>query len=377
MKLYIHIPFCHSKCAYCDFYSTPRREWMEAYVDAAINEWDIRSQTLDEPIDTLYLGGGTPSSLPLAQLDRLLKALPLDPSALREATIEANPEDVDSEWVGFITRETPLRRVSMGLQSFSDTELQFIGRRHTARRAAEAVATLRKGGIDNISCDLIYGLPGQDIESWRRSLSTLIDLRPEHLSAYLLSYEPGTRLNAMLERGKITEASDELAEAMYAHLCEATAAAGYRHYEISNFALPGREAIHNSSYWDGSPYIGLGPGAHSWDGTVRSFNPSNLKDYIACRGEGFGVVDEETADNRFNDMLITRLRTSRGITTDEIRRQFGSAIADEFADQCRPLLRRGQLTLTADNRYIIPENRWLTSNSILLDLIRVDDDDEQ
>ncbi|WP_303323166.1 radical SAM family heme chaperone HemW [uncultured Duncaniella sp.] len=263
MKLYIHVPFCHSKCAYCDFYSTHRKEWMEAYTDALINEWRVRSETFDEGIDTLYFGGGTPSSLPTALLKRIIDALGLDTRLLREATIEANPEDVSPEWVRFIVNETPLRRVSMGIQSFDDSELHTVGRRHTAARAIEATEILRAEGIANISCDLIYGLPGQDMKSWKRSLSTLTGLRPEHISAYLLSYEPGTRLFAMLDKGKIEETPDEVVEAMYAHLCEVTAKEGYRHYEISNFALPGKEAIHNSSYWDGSPYIGLGRPIHA------------------------------------------------------------------------------------------------------------------
>ncbi|WP_300805880.1 radical SAM family heme chaperone HemW [uncultured Duncaniella sp.] len=372
MKLYIHIPFCHSKCAYCDFYSTPKREWMDAFIDAAINEWKERSENLNEVIDTLYLGGGTPSSLPLPLLKRLLDALPLDETKLREATIEANPEDETEEWVRFIMNDTPFRRVSMGIQSFSDDELKIIGRRHDAEQAIKAVETMREGGIDNISCDLIYGLPGQDMDSWKRSLSTLISLRPEHLSAYLLSYEPGTRLSAMLERGKITEADENLVEAMYTHLCQATSAAGYSHYEISNFALPGREAIHNSSYWDGSPYIGLGPGAHSWDGEKRWFNPSNLKDYIAHNGSGTAIVEEEDTDNRFNDMLITRLRTAKGVDVAEMQKLFGDEITRTFTAQTLPLLEKGLLEYRNEtDTYAIPEEHWLTSNAILLELIRV------
>lgn len=371
MKLYIHVPFCHSKCAYCDFYSTPRKEWMEAYTDALINEWRVRSETFDEGIDTLYFGGGTPSSLPTALLKRIIDTLDLDTRLLREATIEANPEDVSPEWVRFIVNETPLRRISMGIQSFDDSELHTVGRRHTAARAIEATETLRAEGIANISCDLIYGLPGQDMKSWKRSLSTLTGLRPEHISAYLLSYEPGTRLFAMLDKGKIEETPDEVVEAMYTHLCEVTAKEGYRHYEISNFALPGQEAIHNSSYWDGSPYIGLGPGAHSWDGTKRSANPCNLKKYIEGNGSGVNETEDETIENLFNDMLITRLRTARGISLDEISEKFGKKMAETFKKESTPMIEDGRLILTPDHRYVIPESQWLTSNSILLELIKV------
>lgn len=370
MKLYIHIPFCNSKCAYCDFYSTPRRELMESFVDSVINEWKSRSLNLAEPIDTLYLGGGTPSSLPTQLLDRLLSALPLT-DAIREATIEANPEDVSPEWVRYIVNKTPFRRVSMGIQSFSDAELSAIGRRHSAEDAVRAIETLRAGCIENISCDLIYGLPGQDIASWEKSLDRLISLLPEHISAYLLSYEPGTRLYVRLQQGKIEEADDDTVEKMYSTLCHKTAEAGYGHYEISNFAFPGHEAIHNSSYWDGSPYIGLGPGAHSWDGTRRSSNPSNLKAYISTGGVDFGVNEEEDDDNRFNDMLITRLRTRQGLLLSEIRGQFGDTYVNDFLAESRSLINGGLLTVTDGNRYSIPEEKWLMSNSILLPLIRV------
>lgn len=380
MKLYVHVPFCHSKCAYCDFYSTPRNEWMEAYADALAGEWDERRKELKEPIDTLYLGGGTPSSLPPLLLKRITDMLtdrghgcgaPAVMTGLREATIEANPEDVTKDWVDFIVSETPFRRVSMGIQSFSDEELTLIGRRHSAQRAVEAIGCLRDGGIENISCDLIYGLPGQSLESWKKSLDTLIALHPEHISAYLLSYEPGTRLSAMLERGKIHETDEATVDDMYTYLCEASRKGGYVHYEISNFALPGHEAVHNSSYWDGSPYIGLGPGAHSWDGEKRSFNPSSLKDYLACNGKDFGIIDEEDALNRYNDILITRLRTLRGLHPSLIEREFGKEARSSFVHDASALERKGLLSLSPDGAYIIPEKMWLTSNSILLELIKI------
>lgn len=369
MKLYVHIPFCHAKCAYCDFYSTPQRKWMEPFVNAAIAEWRSRSENLTDPIDTLYFGGGTPSSLPPRLLKRLLDSLPSE--NLREATIEANPENVTADWVRFITSETPFRRVSMGVQSFCDAELQTVGRRHSAARAAEAIDCLRRGGISNLSCDLIYGLPGQTTESWTQSLDRLIGFQPEHISAYLLSYEPGTRLDIMRQRGKVTEADEETAEAMYSLLCDRMREAGYRHYEISNFALPGCEAVHNSAYWDNSPYIGLGPGAHSFDGMNRSFNPPSLKDYIAAGGLNTTEIEEESPDNRFNDLLITRLRTLHGLHPDEVKRLFGRKIRDFFTATAESALKSGDLTVSPDGAYVIPESRWLTSNAILLPFIRV------
>lgn len=364
MKVYIHVPFCHSKCAYCDFYSTPRNEMMEAYTDTVGKEWT--STGGNSVPDTIYIGGGTPSSLPLPLLDRLIAHITTT-LPLREFTIEANPEDVTSEWAEHIACHTAIDRVSMGIQTFDDDSLRFLGRRHTGAQAVKAIETLRNAGIRNLSCDLIYGLPGQTLEGWKSNLDKLISLRPEHISAYLLSFEPKTRLGVMLRKGTVEEATDELAERMYAYLCDATRTAGYCHYEISNFALPGHEAIHNSSYWDGSDYIGLGPGAHSMVNGVRWSNPSSLKGYIDSQGSGFRVIEDEDAKNRFNDVLITSLRTSRGLDPDMIPEEFRK----EFEQVSSRLILSGKLIHTPQQRLAIPEDKWLTSNNILLDLIVV------
>lgn len=367
MKVYVHVPFCHSKCAYCDFYSTPRRELMADYVEAAGEEWRHIAPADCIP-DTIYLGGGTPSSLPLPLLDRLIAHIRGEnPSSLREFTIEANPDDVTPEWAGHIARHTGIDRVSMGIQTFDDATLRFIGRRHSSAQAVRAVETLRAAGVANLSCDLIYGLPGQTLEAWQADLDRLISLRPEHISAYLLSYEPRTRLGVMLSKGKVEEAADTLAEDMYSYLCRATRDAGYEHYEISNFALPGRRAIHNSSYWNGSEYIGLGPGAHSMAGGVRWYNPSNLKLYIDRHGRDVRIIEEEDAKNRFNDMLITSLRTSLGLDPERVPKEF----ADSFQANTTRLCDSGLLTLSPSGRMLIPEDKWLTSDSILLQLIEV------
>lgn len=367
MKVYVHVPFCHSKCAYCDFYSTPRHELMEAYVMSVGEEWHHMAPAGCIP-DTIYLGGGTPSSLPPALLDRLISSI-RDTShpALREFTIEANPEDVTYDWARHIADNTEIDRVSMGIQSFDDDMLRFIGRRHSGRQAAEAVATLREAGIYNLSCDLIYGLPGQTLEAWKSDLDRLLALRPEHISAYLLSYEPRTRLGVMLSKGQVKEASDILAEQMYSILCQATREAGYEHYEISNFALPGRRAIHNSSYWDGSEYIGLGPGAHSMAGGTRWHNPSNLKLYTDHHGCNVRIIDEEDDKNRFNDMIITSLRTSQGLDPARVPEEF----AENFFRTVSHLTADGLLSRSPEGCLFIPEHKWLTSDSILLRLIEV------
>lgn len=365
--LYVHIPFCHSKCAYCDFFSTPRRGMMEEYVGAVSGEWHSRKDELTEPVETVYIGGGTPSVLPLPLLASLVETLPV-PSG--EYTIEANPEDVSPAWAQWVA-DSPIGRVSMGVQSFDDSQLRSVGRRHTAAQAVAAIENLRCAGISELSCDLIYGLPGQTLDSWRRQLDTLLSLRPPHLSCYLLSYEEGTRLWAMRSAGKVKEASEELALDMYACLTEATRAAGYSHYEISNFCLEDHRAIHNSNYWLDRPYLGLGVSAHSFSGTRRSYNPANIKEYISRGGKGLAIVEEETPDQRLNDFIITALRTSRGLHLSEAGARFGSAAADHIISCAAPHIASGNMRL--DNGVLtIPESNWLLSDRFMTDLMKVD-----
>lgn len=362
--LYLHVPFCKSKCAYCDFYSMPRLELASDYADAIHREFEMRRGEIGEPFSTVYLGGGTPSSLPPDVLERIAAWLPM--AGLRERTIEANPEDADfanaCHW-----RSLGFDRVSMGVQSFDDRQLETIGRRHNAERAVQAVDSLRKAGIENFSLDLIYGLPGQTLESWRHSLASLIGLRPAHFSAYILSYEPRTRLSAMLRAGNVAEASEELIAEMYATLCHMAREAGYVHYEISNFALPGFEAKHNSSYWDGTPYLGLGPAAHSFDGSLRRANPSNLKAYIQAIGSGRPAyeIDEEDDASRFNDLLLTRLRTARGLLLSEVP---GRRLERFLSDAAR-FVASGSMAVS-EGLYAIPEDKWLVSDYIISSLMQ-------
>jgi len=364
LMLYIHIPFCHSKCAYCDFYSVPRRDSADALVDALVKEFELRRHEVRDEIDTIYLGGGTPSSLSDAQLERLIGSLPR-PNG--EFTIEVNPEDVSVERVAR-WHSWGVNRVSMGVQSFSDSELKAIGRRHTAEQAYKAACLIRRGGIDNISLDLIYGLPRQTLQTWQSSLSRLLEFRPTHLSAYILSYEPGTRLTALLHAGKIEQAHDSLIEEMYSMLCELSSAAGYEHYEISNFALPGYRAQHNSGYWHGVPYLGLGPSAHSFDGHTRRINPASVKEYLGTISRGFPacVIDPENDDNRFNDLLVTRLRTSEGLPFSEVP----TARMARLLLDAEPMAERGEVILTPTH-ICIPESHWLTSDAIITNLMQI------
>lgn len=368
--LYIHVPFCHSRCYYCDFFSSADApgELKERYLHRVMEEIDSRApQGLDTPFNTIYIGGGTPSSLPLPLLGRLIDSL--NTTACREFTIEVNPEDVNEQLCKLLT-SIPHRRVSIGVQSLVDGELQGVGRRHSAATAINASRLLRSHGIDNISLDLIYGLPGQTLSSFDTSLKGVIDLQPTHLSAYLLSYEPHSRLTLMRDRGSVTEATAEEACRYYDHLCKVTAQAGYEHYEISNFALPGYYSRHNSSYWDGSPYLGVGPGAHSYDGFRRSFNTPMLKRYL---DGGYTATltpdDDNNPQSALNDMIITALRTARGLSLTSVAERYGTSAVDRLIKDASAAIVAGTLIHDGD-RLVIPECHWLITDSILIQLIQ-------
>ena len=366
--LYIHIPFCHSKCSYCDFYSMPSVKMSSEYVDALINEWKIRKNEVAGNIETIYLGGGTPSILDTGLLSKLIAALPTE--NVREFTIEANPEDITRNWID-IVKQLGINRVSIGVQSLLDNELQAVGRRHTAQEAIDAIKLLQNYGITEISADLIYGLPQQTLESWKYSVENLVNLGIPHISSYSLSYEPGTRLYAQLSSGKIEETDEDTVAAMYDMLTSSLMFNGYEHYEISNFAKPWHIAQHNSSYWKFTPYIGLGVSAHSFDGTKRRVNPLNIKKYIEALSSGKTIyeVEDETPTDLYNDYIITSLRTSDGINLDDMRARFGGEYAEEFCKSAETFIASGKLVQPTPLTIRFTEDAWLVSDSVLRELI--------
>ncbi len=369
--LYIHIPYCHSKCSYCDFLSTPRSDTMLQYIDALKIELEMRISEIDDVYSTIYIGGGTPSILPLPLLQQIIKHIAryIDIATLNEFTIEANPEDISSEWCDAIVK-MGISRVSMGIQSFDDVELKAINRRHSAQMAVDAIDILRRSGINEISGDLIYGLPGQSLVSWQQSLDRLLQFQLPHFSAYLLSYEPGTGLYAQLKSGNVEEASEELAQEMYNHLIDEARKNGYEHYEISNFSLSGHNAIHNSNYWKDLPYLGLGVSAHSFDGSNRRFNGNNLKHYIATieSGKPYFSVEEETFEERHNDYIIVSLRTSHGINLDDYRHRWGDTYYEQLISTAQKYLSSGEMIIRG-NQLAISEKSMLISDRIMVDFI--------
>ena len=372
--IYVHIPFCASRCSYCDFYSTLALGRMgEDYVEAVVAEARLRRAELGgAPIRTLYLGGGTPSQLPVPLLSRLVTGLrqEFDLLSLEEFTIEANPDDVSAEWCARVA-DLGVNRVSMGVQSFRDDILRLIGRRHTAQQAVDAVHNLRSAGIDNISIDLIYGLPGQTLSTWTTAVEKAMALRPQHLSAYGLTYEEGTRLWRQRELGEVVEVPEEQCLAMYRVLVKMLTMAGYEHYEISNFALPGYHSRHNSSYWNDTPYLGLGAAAHSYDGTTRRSNPADLQRYVANVTAGKTAWEEEvlTRWERYDERVMLGLRTSRGVDVERLRRDFGDEAWRHFKHEAQRHIEAGNLRVADNGNYVLTADGIMLSDSVMRDLM--------
>lgn len=356
MMLYIHIPFCVSRCSYCAFYSTTRTDVRQRYVDALCTEIE---QCLTEPPTTIYIGGGTPSTLTEAQLRQLISHV--DTTGVVEFTIECNPDDITGRppLDGF----HPAMRYSLGIQTFDDARLKALHRRHTARQAITAVNTLKP---HNTSIDLIYALPGQTLGEWERDIQQAIALDVDHISAYCLSYDEGTALTAMKERGDVQEVDEETARQMFYTLKEMLGAAGYEHYEISNFAKPGRRAIHNSGYWSGKHYIGVGASAHSYNGTQRSWNIADIDAYVASIETGQRPMEWEEIDDitRFNERVMLALRTADGLPLHTLSRpellHLYAASAKHIASGMLSNA-HGRLRLTRDALFI--------SNTIIADLM--------
>lgn len=372
--LYIHIPFCKQRCSYCAFYSSTLYNMHEEYVAALTKELLLRKDYAHgKAIETIYFGGGTPSTLSIEQLQRICStiysAYPVANSP--EVTIECNPDDLTPEFLEAL-RPLPFNRISMGVQSFNDAQLRRLGRRHTAEGARTAVGNARKAGYTNISIDLMFALPGSTPQQWQEDLDSAIALRPQHLSAYNLMYEEGTPLYRALCNGKITELSEEENLEQFRMLIESMKKAGYRHYEISNFALPGYESRHNSSYWRDTPYIGCGAAAHSYNGTEREWNIADIKEYIKGIESGNRKFEIEhlSEEERYNDTILTRLRTAEGLPLEWMRDKFSDKLNSYMLRTIEKEIALGNLQ--ENNRQVsLTEKGIFISDAVIRELIFV------
>lgn len=363
--VYVHVPFCVSRCGYCDFCRVTDMSLRDSYLRTVAEEMAENDAAGRKP-RTVYVGGGTPSCLGEGGLGSLLGAVAkaFDLSAVEEFTVECNPEDVTAG-LAKVLAGGGVNRVSMGAQSLFDPALRMMGRRHDARRVADAVAELRRAGIGNISVDCIFGLPKVDGYSPEDDFKRFIDLGVEHLSAYALQYEPGSRFTAMAEDGRLTPATDDDVADQYRTLTDLMRKAGYVHYEISNYAKPGREAMHNSSYWDRTDYLGFGPAAASLTGDVRTTNTHDVAAYVSSRAAEKEIVEELGEKEVAEEVVMLGMRTNRGVNTldvpDAYRQAFEKAAAKEMV--------KGNVERLANGRLRIPEERWMVSDMIIRNLV--------
>lgn len=381
--VYIHIPFCRQACHYCDFHFSTQLQSVEDMADAIVQEAALRAQQSPAwdgaSVQTLYLGGGTPSVLPPTTLARLVngvtQALGIERSGLTEFTLEANPEDLDEAriraWL-----DLGVQRLSVGVQTFHTPSLRWMNRLHTGEQAREGLARAHGLGVRALSMDLIYGVPTD--RDWRADIATALELPLTHLSAYALTVEPRTVLAHRVSHGDVQESAEGVVAAEYHLLCDALRARGWHHYETSNWAAPDganghHVARHNSAYWSGVPYLGLGPGAHGFDGKSRYANVANNPAYLRALGRGQLAATSETLTDadRYNESLMTGLRTAAGVRPDALERAWGLRPDRVEPRTWEQLLASGSLEALESGAYRIPERLWITGNAVTSSLFYV------
>lgn len=371
--IYIHIPFCKSRCIYCGFYSTTLLDLRKKYINAVCREMELRKNYIREPFSTIYLGGGTPSLLDEAELTQLFLYIynVYDVDRNAEITMECNPDDITPKFTNMLSR-LPINRVSMGAQTFADSRLRLLHRRHNSDEVKHAVKLLREAGIKNISIDLMFGFPDESLSQWKEDISAAMALNVEHISAYSLMYEEDTPLWKMLDTGKVKEIDEELSLTMFKELVCQLTDAGYEHYEISNFARPGYRSRHNSSYWHQVPYIGLGAAAHSFDLNSRQWNVADLKLYIEEINNGIIPMEREELDNdtTFNDIITTALRTSDGIDLNAMETRLGKRYRNTLISAAGKHIEQGLLEIRHDRLRLTAEGIFI-SDMVMSDLMIV------
>ena len=370
--IYIHIPFCKSKCGYCGFYSLPSLKLKERFLEALKEEMVTRKRYLkSETVNTIYFGGGTPSLLTVSEIDDLLHLInthyPLAENP--EITLEANPDTLSLDYLQAL-HKMGVNRLSIGIQSFFDEDLKYLGRKHNANHARQCLDWAKQAGFSNISIDLIYGLPTSDAKQWNHNLDIFFDYDLPHLSAYALTLEPNSILTKQIELGKAQPINEEDALRDYEILCRCAKENGYLHYEISNFCKRGMHSKHNASYWFGTPYAGFGPSAHSFDGASRQWNVSSVVDYceamsavshhcfvVPPRNDAKRVQEKEqlSPEQCYDEYVMLRLRTHWGIDLKWLKREMGERFSTYCEQHAQPLIAQGRLSQTREFLYLTDE----------------------
>ncbi len=370
--LYLHIPFCKQACHYCDFHFSTSMGLKGQFVEALIKEMTLRRTYLPDPsapLETIYFGGGTPSLLTATELTQIFAAIQANfqvaPQA--EITLEANPDDLTAEKLAVLAA-SPINRLSIGLQSFHEPHLRLMNRAHSALESWEAVRRAQGVGFENISVDLIYGVPAVGHGIWEEDLARLFELRVPHVSAYALTIEPDTAFGRRLQKGTFVAPPEEFVAQQFEILLTQLSAHGYEQYEISNFCQPGRESRHNSNYWRGVPYLGLGPSAHSFDGRSRQYAVANNPQYVASvleRGEVPATTEHLSPLDQANEYLLTTLRTSRGCDLRYLRDELGLNLLADRAAYLGSLLAQGMATLDDDTLRLTDAGKLLADHITL------------
>lgn len=374
--IYIHIPFCKSKCAYCDFFSNTDISKIDFFLKSLENEIFIRNKYLgNATIETIYFGGGTPSLLTVNQLNNIIEKLYQNFEIIKEPeiTLEANPDDLSENFIEKLKKSTSINRLSIGIQSFFDDDLRLMNRRHNSNQALECIKTAQNFGFENISADLIYGLPHQTFEKWENNIDNLLNLNVQHISAYHLTYEKGTNFYQLLKSKKIQESDENISFELFRVLIEKTQKRGFEHYEISNFAKPPYYSKHNSNYWKQKKYIGFGPSAHSFDLKSRQWNFADMSKYfhylekkkLPCEIE---YLDENTV---YNEYIMTSLRTKWGINLDYIKNKFSSKYYDYLLKSSKKYFEQNLLQNSTSHLILTTEGLFI-SDSIIADFFFIE-----
>lgn len=369
--IYLHIPFCLSKCAYCAFYSIADRKLELAFVEALKKEIVMRRDYLTDEVKTVYFGGGTPTTLQAGEIEEIMSCLyaHFNIASNAEITIEANPDTLSLDYLTSL-RHAGINRLSIGIQSFDDDDLRLLGRMHNSSHAMQCLTDAEKAGFDNISIDLIYGIPGS--HNWEKNLDTFFSTGVQHLSAYALTVEENSILKKQIAKGLVPSVNEEDALRDYSLLCETAGKNGFLHYEISNFAKPTHHSRHNSSYWNGTHYVGFGPAAHSYNGKSRQWNVANVKKYIdsLVNNDVDVLFEKEELDEnqRYNEYVITALRTLWGCDLVYIRREMGEKFANHLEKQAKPLIDNGSVTRTREFIHL-NDQQMLMADSIAVQLM--------
>lgn len=357
--IYIHIPFCSTKCNYCNFYSTASGRNIEKVIQAICCEIDQRKDYLQgSTIETVYFGGGTPSLLQSSQIEAILNqvARNFHVDAAAEITLEANPDDLNKKKLQYL-KQLGINRLSIGIQSFRQDDLQYLGRRHSVFQAQQSIEEALVSGFANLSIDLIYGIPTLSGEGWQENLSQAFSYPIPHISAYWLTVEEKTPLDLMIRKGKIETVNENLALSHYGLLVEMMLQKGYEHYEISNFCLPGKYSRHNTAYWLGKPYLGVGPSAHSFNGLERQWNVSNTNKYIESSAAGKVESEAELLkiETRYNEFIMTSLRTIWGCDLNHVSAKFGDSFATKLVKDVQIFIRQGKASIESGKLKLTPE----------------------